>query len=201
LRIDAIAPRALRFAAVGCVAAWLVLMAGCRQEMSDQPRYEPLEASSFFEDGRASRPLVPGTVARGDLRADAHLYTGRSGGRLVDAFPFSVTREALARGRERYDIFCSPCHDRVGYGQGMVARRGFGPPPSFHIDRLRDAPVGHFFDVISHGKGDMPDYAAQVSARDRWAIVAYIRALQLSQRASLADIAAAKRQRMEQLEP
>lgn len=175
-------------------------MAGCRQDMHDQPRYKPLAESSFFEDSRSARPLVPGTIARGNLRADEHLYTGKSGGALVKTFPFPVTREVLERGRQRYDIYCAPCHDRVGNGQGMVVRRGFRPPPSFHIDRLRDAPVGHFFDVITNGFGAMADYAAQVSPRDRWAITAYIRALQLSQRATLADVPGEKRQQLQAME-
>ncbi len=164
--------------------------------MHDQPRYEPLEASSFFEDGRASRPLLPGTVARDDLRADTPFYTGKSGGTLVKDLPFPVTRQVLARGQERYDIFCAPCHDRVGSGLGIVVRRGFRPPPSLHTDRLREAPVGHFFEVMTHGSGAMADYAAQVSRRDRWAIAAYIRALQLSQRATLADVPSARRQQL-----
>jgi hypothetical protein len=158
--------------------------------MHDQPRYEPLEASSFFADGRASRPLVPGTVARGQLRTDTHFYLGKVDGALVDALPLPVTRPLLERGRERYDIYCSPCHDRLGSGQGMIVRRGFRRPPSLHIDRLREAPIGHFFDVISNGFGVMTDYAAQVTPPDRWAIAAYIRALQLSQHAQLADVPA-----------
>ncbi len=196
LRTDAIGGRLFRAVPAGYLAALAVLTAGCRQDMHDQPRYEPLEASSFFQDGRASRPLVPGTVARGDLRDDTSLSTGRSGGRLVNRLPFPVTRQVLARGRERYNIFCAPCHDRVGSGEGIVVRRGFPPPPSYHTDRLRAAPVGHFFDVMTRGLGDMADYAAQVSPRDRWAIAAYIRALQLSQRATLADVPVAMRQQL-----
>ncbi len=176
----------------------LLSMAGCyRDDMRDQPRYEPLEASSFFEDGRSARPLVPGTVARGHLRTDAHLYTGKSGGTLVDTFPFPITREVLEEGREQYNIFCSPCHDRVGNGQGMIVQRGFRPPPSFHIARLREAPVGHFFDVITNGFGAMYPYAERIPPRKRWAIVAYIRALQLSQHATLADVPEDERHRLE----
>jgi len=156
----------------------------CRQAMEDQPRYEPLEASTFFPDGRSSRPLLPGTVARGHL--DDTAPPG-------DAPPFPVTREVLDRGEERYDIFCSPCHDRVGTGDGMVVRRGYTRPPSFHIDRLREAPPGHFFEVMTKGFGAMPSYAAQVPAQDRWAIAAYIRALQRSQHATLSDVPAAAR--------
>ncbi len=199
-RIDGIRGRFRRIVPAGCLAVWVVLMAGCRQDMHDQPRYGPLQGSSFFEDGRASRPLVPGTVARGDLHADTPFYTGKSHGTLLNALPIAVTREVLARGQERYDIFCAPCHDRVGTGQGVVVRRGFRPPPSLHIDRLREAPVGHFFDVMTRGFGAMSDYAAQVSPRDRWAIAAYIRALHLSQRATLADVPMARRQHLRDLE-
>jgi hypothetical protein len=163
-------------------------LGGCRRDMFDQPRYKPLAASDFFDDRRASRPPVPGTIARGHLRDDEHLYTGRADGKLVAAFPFAVTRDVLERGRERYNIFCAPCHDLVGNGNGMIVRRGYRQPPSLHIDRLRDAPVGHHFDVITNGLGAMPDYAAQVPVRDRWAIIAYLRALQLSQRAAPGDI-------------
>ncbi len=164
--------------------------------MADQPRYKPLARSTFFGDERSARPLVPGTVARGQLRADGEYFTGKSGGKPVDTFPFPITRESLERGQERFDIFCAPCHDRVGTGQGMVVRRGFRAPPSYHTDRLRQAPVGHFFDVITNGFGAMPDYAAEVPPRDRWAIAAYIRALQLSQDATLADVPPAERQRL-----
>ncbi len=164
--------------------------------MHDQPRYEPLEASEFFADGRSARPQVPGTVARGQLRTDLHFYTGKSGKDLAASFPFPVTREVLERGRERFNIFCTPCHGQVGNGQGMVVQRGFRPPPSFHIDRLRQAPVGHFFDVMTRGLGAMPDYASRVLPRDRWAIIAYIRALQYSQRAPLADVPEDKRSQL-----
>jgi mono/diheme cytochrome c family protein len=175
-----------------------VLLAGaCRQKMDDQPRYEPLEASRFFPDGQSARPRVPGAVARGELREDAALYTGQVGGRPVDALPVPITAELLARGRERYDIYCSPCHDRVGSGRGMIVRRGYRQPPSLHLDRLRQAPAGHFFDVATNGFGAMPAYAAQVPVRDRWAIVAYVRALQRSQHATLADVPPAERRLLE----
>jgi mono/diheme cytochrome c family protein len=140
--------------------------------------------------------LVEGTVARGQLRTDEHLHTGKVGGKLADTFPFPVTRAVLARGQERFNINCSPCHDRVGYGQGMIVRRGYRAPPSYHIDRLREAPVGHFFQVMTNGFGVMPSYAQQVRAEDRWAIVAYIRALQLSQHATLADVPEEQRQQL-----
>lgn len=168
-------------AAAACLAASCACAAGCRQRMADQPRYDPLEASSFFADGLSARPLVEGTIARGHLRTDEHFYTGKVNGEPVTAFPFEVTQAVLRRGRERFKIFCSVCHDRVGTGRGMVVRRGFRQPPSYHIDRLREAPVGHFFDVMTNGFGAMPSYASQVPPADRWAIAAYIRALQLSQ--------------------
>lgn len=182
-------------------AASLFLLAGCRQDMHDQPRHEPLEPSTFFEDGRSARPPVPETVARGHLRDDEHLYAGKSGGAPADALPFPVTRAVLKRGQERYDIFCAPCHDRVGTGQGMVVRRGYTRPSSFHVERLRQAPVGYFFHAITNGFGVMPGYAAQVPVQDRWAIVAYIRALQLSQRAALADVPARERSRLQDSRP
>jgi len=164
------------------------LVAGCRQDMHDQPRYEPFEKSDFFGDARASRPLVEGTVARGELRENAHLYTGKVDGQDAATFPVEVTAELLARGRERFDIFCSPCHDRTGRGNGMIVQRGFRRPISFHDPRLRAALPGHFFDVMTNGFGAMSSYASQVPVRDRWAIAAYIRALQLSQHASLEDV-------------
>ena len=175
----------------------LLLLAGCQQKMADQPRYEPLAKSDFFADGRSARPLVEGTVARGQLRSDEALYTGKINGNLIETLPFPVTKDILLRGQQRFDIFCSPCHDRIGTGQGMVVKRGLRAPPSFHIERLRTAPAGHFFDVITHGFGIMPDYATPVTPEDRWAIVAYIRALQLSQNARLADIPEAERRSLE----
>jgi len=168
--------------------AFCVWFIGCQQKMADQPRYEPLQKSDFFEDQRASRPLVEGTVARDQLNADEQFYTGKTNNEAAKTFPFPVDRQVLLRGQERFTIFCSPCHSRIGDGQGMIVRRGFRLPPSLHIDRLREAPPGHFFDVITHGFGAMPDYAEQIPPRDRWAIVAYIRALQLSQNAPLADV-------------
>jgi hypothetical protein len=184
----------IRFSIFYFLSSILVLIAGCRQDMHDQPRYEPLEASPFFADGRAARAQVEGTVARGQLRTDEHLYTGKVNDVLVDTMPFAVSLDVLARGQNRYNIFCAPCHDRVGTGQGMIVRRGFRRPPSFHITRLREAPVGHYFDVITHGFGAMLDYAAQLQPRDRWAIAAYIRALQLSQHATLDDVLPSARQ-------
>jgi Cytochrome C oxidase, cbb3-type, subunit III len=181
---------------VPVVLVVLGLLAGCQQKMADQPRYEPLSRSTFFGDERAARPLVEGTVARGELRSDEHLYTGKQGGKLVDTFPFPATLAVLTRGQQRFNIFCSPCHDRVGTGQGMIVRRGYRAPASFHMDRLRQAPVGYFFDVMTNGFGVMPDYAQQIQPEDRWAIVAYIRALQLSQHATLGDVPEDQRQQL-----
>jgi hypothetical protein len=173
-----------------------VLLGGCRQDMHDQPKFIPLRQSGFYADGRSARPIVEGTVARGQLNDDDLLHTGKVDGQDATEFPFPVTAEAMARGRERYDIFCSPCHDRTGSGQGMVVTRGYRQPPSFHIDRLRQAPVGHFFDVITNGFGAMPDYRAQASVQDRWAIVAYIRALQASGNSTLDAVPPAERNRL-----
>lgn len=170
------------------VLAAAALLAGCRRDMQDQPKYIPLRPSSFFADGRSERPLVEGTVARGHLNADAAFYTGKVDGKPLETFPFPVTPAVLERGQERFNIYCAPCHDRLGTGNGMIVRRGYRHPPSYHIDRLRQVPVGYLFDVITNGLGAMPDYAAQVDPRDRWAIVAYVRALQLSQHASPADV-------------
>jgi mono/diheme cytochrome c family protein len=161
--------------------------------MHDTPRYEPLEKSDFFGDSRSARPLLEGTVARGQLRDDDALQTGRMGTAFVDAFPVAVDEAFIRRGQERYKIYCTPCHGLLGRGEGMVVRRGYKRPPSFHEERVRAQPVGYFFDVISKGFGTMPDYAAQIPVRDRWAIVAYLRALQLSQHASVEDVPPADR--------
>jgi cbb3-type cytochrome c oxidase subunit III len=170
------------------LALGAALLTGCRLDMHVQPRYNPLDPSKFFEDGRSARPAVPGTVARGHLRTNEPLYAGKVNGVLAETFPFPITRQVLERGRERYNIFCSPCHDYVGTGHGMIVQRGFQPPPSYHNDRLRKAPIGHFFDVITNGYGAMHSYAARVPPEDRWAIISYIRALQLSQQAALRDV-------------
>jgi mono/diheme cytochrome c family protein len=198
--------------AVGLSPLALALLAGCQQRMAQQPSFRPDEANPFLPTARAQRPLVPGTVARGHLRTDLHLYTGLHSRRaldgpraaaaiggavgsplagaallasetpdFVDTFPFPITREILQHGQDRYMIYCVVCHDPLGTGRGKIVERGYTPPPSFHNERLRAAPVGHFFDVITNGYGSMPDYRQQVPPRDRWAIVAYIRALQLSQ--------------------
>jgi mono/diheme cytochrome c family protein len=169
-------------------ALCLVFAAGCRQDMHNQPKYKPLRASTFFADGSSARPLVEGTVARGTLQEDEAFFTGKVGGQLVKELPIALDAAVLDRGQERYNIYCTPCHDATGTGNGMVVQRGYRKPPSFHDERLRAAEPGHFFDVMTNGFGAMPDYRVQVSPRDRWAIAAYIRALQLSQRAQPADI-------------
>jgi len=165
----------------------------CRQDMHDQPKYRPYRESELFADHRSARPLVQGTIARGMLREDEAFFTGRSGREFVAELPVKVTPQLLTRGQERYVIFCSPCHGRTGRGDGMVVRRGFKAPPSYHIDRLRAAPVGYLYDVISNGFGAMPDYATQVPPEDRWAIAAYVRTLQYSQYAPVADVPADRR--------
>ena len=167
--------------------------AGCRQDMHDTPRVEAYEATDAFADGRGNRMPVEGTVARGHLNDDELLYTGKVDGQLVDEFPFPVTKAVLERGRERFDIYCSPCHGQTGMGNGMIVSRGLRPPPSYHDEKLRTQPVGHFFDVMTNGFGAMQDYRAQVDVTDRWAIAAYIRALQLSQHATVEDVPADKR--------
>ena len=161
----------------------MVILSGCYQEMADQPRYEPLELSTFFEDRKASRDFVPGTIARGQLRTDRHLFEGLVDGQTATTLPDSLplTEELLDRGRQRYEIYCAVCHDRAGTGGGIVVRRGYPQPPSLHLPRLREAPLGHFYDVITNGIRKMPSYASQIPVEDRWAIVAYLRVLQKSQ--------------------
>jgi mono/diheme cytochrome c family protein len=200
----------------------LVIHAGCdRLDMYDQPRYEPLEESDFFNDGLSARPLVPGTIPRGGLRDDDAYFTGKEAGRLVSEFPAAVYRATydrdpqqfgkafdevepaelrralMQRGRERFDIHCSVCHGRTGEGDGMIVRRGFRRPPSYHTDRLRQAPAGHFYDVMTNGFGAMASYASRIDVADRWAIVAYIRVLQLTQNADLEDVPAAQRKNLD----
>jgi hypothetical protein len=166
----------------------VLALTGCRQDMQDQPRFKPLAESDFYSDLRSARPPVDGTVARGQLYEDSYFYTGKIGNNPGDNLPFPVTGEVLARGRERFNIYCAPCHSRLGDGNGMIVQRGFRAPPSFHTERLRKAPLGYFFDVMTNGFGAMPDYASQIPPRDRWTIVSYIRALQLSQAATMADL-------------
>ncbi len=171
----------------------VVVLAGCRQDMHDTPRYEAFEASSSFADNRASRTAPAGTVARGWLRDDEALYTGKVAGQAVDEFPFAIGREELARGQQRYNIYCTPCHGTLGDGNGMVVQRGLRQAASFHQDRLRQEKLGYYYDVITNGFGAMPDYATQIPVRDRWLIVAYVRTLQLSQHASVDDVPADRR--------
>jgi mono/diheme cytochrome c family protein len=170
------------------VLVCLLTAAGCRQDMHNQPKYKPLRASEFFRDGSSARPVVEGTVARGTLQEDEAFFTGKVSGTAVTEMPFAVDAHVLDRGEQRYNIYCTPCHDATGSGKGMVVQRGYRPPPSLHDERLRAAPPGHFFDVMTNGFGAMPDYRAQIAPRDRWAVVAYIRALQFAQRASPSDI-------------
>lgn len=234
-------------ALMACLFMSLVFVSACRQDMHDQPKYEPLERSAFFEDGRASRPRIEGTVPRGEFNDGSLLYTGKltggasgagesgqaaglaqtegaspgssvnpnanlvpqslqargvageaqTGAGFANAFPFPITPEIMDRGQERFNIFCAVCHDRTGGGNGIVVQRGYRRPPALAEDRLVKAPAGYFFDVITNGFGSMPDYAVQIGVRDRWAIVAYIRALQLSQRATVADVPAEDRVKLE----
>ena len=176
--------------------AVLVLLAAavtaCRQDMHDQPKYKPLRGSDIFADKRSARPFVPGTVARGTLREDTVLYTGKIGNDFVTEIPVGVTAELLARGQTQFQVFCSPCHGRTGRGDGMIVQRGFKKPSSYHVDRLRQAPIGYFYDVMTNGFGAMSDYSAQVPPQDRWAIAAYVRTLQYSQYAPAADVPAGK---------
>ena len=176
------------------ITVCLLFSAGCelRQAMYDQEKYEAHEASSFFSDGLSARQPIAGTIARGDLRLDQHLYAGKIGDNLATTLPPSmpVNLALLERGRQRFEIFCAPCHDRTGGGNGMIVQRGFKRPPSMHEDRLRTMPVGYFYDVITNGFGSMASYASRVPVKDRWSIAAYIRALQLSQNASVDQLSA-----------
>jgi cytochrome c5 len=190
-----------RVAGIAALVVLLFLAAGCNQNMTfqmmgTQPKYRPLVPSDQFGDGQSARPLLPGTVARGHLEDDVLLYTGKQGNDDSTVFPFAVDRDVLARGQERFDIFCATCHGRTGAGNGLVVQRGSSPPPTFHQDRLRTAPVGHFFDVITNGFGAMPNYGKQIPVRDRWAIIAYIRALQLSQNATIGDVPPEERSKL-----
>jgi mono/diheme cytochrome c family protein len=172
----------------------IALTSACRLDMHVQPRLNPLSRSDFYSDQRSERAPVEGTVARGQLQQDTYFYTGKIGNNPGDFMPFPVTKPVLERGRERYNIFCAPCHSRVGDGNGVVPTRGFArKPPSYHIPRLEKAPLGYFFDVMTNGFGIMPDYASQIPPEDRWDIVAYVRALQLSQNATMADVPAGQK--------
>jgi len=176
-----------RSVAAAAALAGALTLAGCRQDMHDQPKFIPQRGTNFFADGRSVRPQVENTVARGQLHRDAYFYTGMMNGKEGDAMPFPVTDQVLARGQERFNVYCTPCHSRVGNGEGLIVMRGYRPAGNFHTQRLTAAPLGHFFYVMTNGYGAMPQYSAQVSPEDRWAIVAYIRALQLSQHAQESD--------------
>jgi Cytochrome C oxidase, cbb3-type, subunit III len=187
-----------RLRGVASLAALAMLLAGCRLDMHIQPKYVTEQPTDFFGDGRSERQPVPGTVARGQLRIDELLYTGKINGVVANQFPFPITRADLERGRERYNIYCTPCHDYTGSGRGMIVQRGFPQPPSYHIDRLRQAPVGHFYEVMTNGFGAMYSYAARVTPEDRWRIAAYIRVLQASRNATIQDVPADQRQLLTQ---
>ena len=174
--------------AAACAIAAAGLLAGCRQDMQDQPKFIPQRGTDFYADGRSARPQVENTVARGQLHQDAYFYTGLGpDGKEGNVMPFPVTTEVLERGQERYNIYCAPCHSRVGNGAGMIVQRGYRPAGNFHTFRMLASPLGHYFAAMTNGYGAMPEYKAQVSVEDRWAIVAYIKALQLSQAAKPAD--------------
>lgn len=182
---------------LGLVGFCLVLLTGCHQDMYNQPKYQPLDPSSFFSDGRSARQPVPGTVAVGEVRTDEYFFTGFVDGQEVDAMPFPVTREILLRGQEQYNIFCAACHGTTGYGRGMVAQRGGIVPANLHDPRLLEAPIGHFYNVTTNGYRYMYPYASRIAPADRWAIAAYIRALQLSQNATVDDVPPAQRGQLE----
>ncbi len=194
--------RLLRTLLLGSVALFLV---GCNTDMWVQNKQAPMSESEFFADGSSIRPLVPGTIPRGHLREDGAFYTGIVDGKWIDKIPVPVTNELMARGKDRFDVYCTPCHGRLGDGQGMIAQRGFQlkrPVGNYHTDRLRKMPVGHFYDVITNGYGAMYSYASRIEPQDRWAVVAYIRALQLSQSSSVNDLTEAEKAKLnEKMEP
>ena len=185
--------------AIICLLSSILVLSSlsCRREMFDQPKANSLRSSDFFSDRAASRSLAPNTVARGFLHDDEAFYSGAIGTNLITEFPSPITREVLERGRERFEIYCAACHGRTGEGNGMIVQRGFPAPPSYHTERLRNAPIGHFYDVMTRGYGIMYPQASRVAPQDRWAIAAYIRALQLSRNATLADVAAEGRAALE----
>ncbi len=189
--------RLLRFAGITLMA--VLALTGCRRQqmMANQPQYDPLEKSSVFADGNSSRPMVEGTVPRGAMDPTNVLLTGKEGEEFITGFPVPLTPELIARGRERFEIYCSPCHGLAGYGDGMIVARGYRKPPSLHTDQLRSRANGYLFDVISNGFGAMPAYRAQIKPEDRWAIVAYERVLQLSQNATLEDVPEADRAKLD----
>lgn len=170
------------------MASGLLFTTACRRDMQDQPRYKPLAASRFFADGRSARPVPAGTVAVDELEATDAAHTGADNKGFLDHIPAPVSEQMLHRGQDRFNIYCSPCHGRIGDGDGMVKRRGFFAPANLHTDRLRSVPPGYLFQVISNGFGAMAGYRDQINVQDRWAIVAYIRALQLARHAAVADV-------------
>jgi mono/diheme cytochrome c family protein len=180
-----------RYIPAGVAMAAMLVLAGCRQDMQNQPKFYPQRGTTFFADGRSVRPQVAGTVAREQMDVDSYFNTGLVSGKEGDGLPIPLNAETMARGQERYNIYCSACHSRVGNGDGMIVQRGYRPAGNFHSDRLRNAPLGHFFSVMTNGYGAMPDYAAQLTPADRWAVAAYIRALQLSQDAKPSDAGSA----------
>jgi mono/diheme cytochrome c family protein len=180
-----------------CLLLVVVFCGGCRRDMFNQPRTKALRESDFFADGSSARPLPPYTVARGHLNEDDAFYRGMIGTNLVETIPVPVTRALLERGRERFEIVCAECHGRSGEGDGMVVQRGFPAPPSYHIARLRTAPIGHFYDVMTRGYGVMYSQATRVEPADRWAIAAYIRALQLSHNVRLSDLSPQQQAKLE----
>jgi len=182
--------RAMRAAVLATATASILVLAGCRQDMQDEPKFFPQRGTTFYPDGRSVRPQVANTVARNQGDEDSYFYTGLVNGKEGDGLPIDLTADTMARGQERFNIYCTPCHSRVGNGDGMIVQRGYRPAGDFHTARLRNAPLGHFFAVITNGYGAMPDYAAQITPQDRWAIAAYIRALQLSQNAKQSDVPA-----------
>jgi|HubBroStandDraft_1064217.scaffolds.fasta_scaffold12770_3 mono/diheme cytochrome c family protein len=182
--------KAMRAAVLATATASMLILAGCRQDMQDEPKFFPQRGTTFYADGRSVRPQVANTVARSQGDEDSYFYTGLVNGKEGDGLPIDLTADTMARGQERFNVYCTPCHSRVGNGDGMIVQRGYRPAGDFHTERLRNAPLGHFFAVITNGYGAMPDYAAQVTPQDRWAIAAYIRALQLSQNAKQSDVPA-----------
>jgi mono/diheme cytochrome c family protein len=178
--------------ATGSAMAAVMVLAGCRQDMQDQPKFVPQRGTTLFADGRSARPQVENTVGRDQLHEDAYFSTGLEGGKEGDGLPIPLTEATMERGQERFNVYCTPCHSRVGNGAGMIVQRGYRPAGNFHTDRLRGAPLGHFFAVMTNGYGAMPDYKAQLTPEDRWAVAAYVRALQLSQTAKPGDAAGAK---------
>ena len=186
-----------RWLAVIVAGVFATTFSGCRRDMQDQPKYLPLQASAFFVDGRSARPIPPNTIARGHLNDNDAFHTGADNGQFLNTIPLPVTRAMLERGQQRYNIYCSPCHGELGDGNGMIAKRGFKIPANLHNDRLRQAPPGYLFQVISNGYGAMPDYSNQIPhVEDRWGIVAYIRALQLSRNATAADMPPEERSKL-----